>query len=102
MNTNVDGLSRINSLTAEKGTPEKKRECVTDEETKTTIFYEYHDSPVGEHRGMNKTFKEIRKLYEWSNMKRDIEKYVKQCKSCQLNKNLIPRRKAPMEITSTA
>ena len=35
-------------------------------------------------------------------MKRDIEGYVKQCKSCQLNKSLSPRRKAPMEITTTA
>ena len=33
-------------------------------------------------------------------MKRDIEKYVKQCKSCQMNKNLGPRSKAPMEITA--
>jgi hypothetical protein len=30
LNTNADALSRINSLTAEKETPETKRECVTD------------------------------------------------------------------------
>ena len=102
MNTNADALSRVNSLTAEKGALEKKREYVTDEETKATILYEYHDSPVGGHRGMNKTFREIRKQYEWPNMKRDVEKYVRRCKSCQLNKNLSPRRKAPMEITTAA
>ena len=62
LNTNADALSRINSLTAEKGAPENKHERVTDKETKTTILYEYHDSPVGGHRGMNKTFREIRKL----------------------------------------
>jgi hypothetical protein len=102
LNTNADALSRINSLTEEKRVPEKKRERVTDEETKATTFYEYHDSPVGSHRGMNKTFMEIRKRYEGPNMKRDIEKHVKRCKSCQLNKNSSPRRKAPMEITNTA
>jgi hypothetical protein len=35
-------------------------------------------------------------------MKRDIEKYVKQCKSCQINMNLGPRHRAPIEITTTA
>jgi hypothetical protein len=35
-------------------------------------------------------------------MRRDIEEYVKQYKSCQVNKTLKPKRKAPMEITSTA
>jgi hypothetical protein len=64
-------------------------------------MYEYHDSPVGGHRGMNKTFREIRK-YEWSNMKRDIENYVKKCQSCQVNKTLGPQYKAPTEITTTA
>jgi hypothetical protein len=100
LNTNADALSRISSLAPEKGAPETKRESVTDEETKGTILYEYHDSPVGGHRGMNKTFMEIRKRYEWPNMKRDIEKYVKRCKSCQMNKTLGPRRKAPTEITT--
>jgi len=51
---------------------------------------------------MNKTFREIRKRYKWPNMKREIEKYVRRCKSCQLNKNSSPRRKAPMEITTTS
>lgn len=51
---------------------------------------------------MNRTFREIRKKYEWPNMKRDVENYVKRCKSCQLNKTLGPRHRAPMEITSTA
>ena len=51
---------------------------------------------------MNKIFREIRKRYEWPNMKRDIENYVKKCKSCQINKSLGPRHKAAMEITTTS
>ena len=102
LNTNADALSRISSFTEEKGAPEKKRERVVDAETKATILYENHDSPGGGHRGMNKTFKEIRERYEWPDMKGEIEQYVKRCKSCHLNKNLSPRRKAPMEITTTA
>jgi transposase InsO family protein len=102
LNTNADALSRINKLTAGEGLPEEKRERVTEEETKAAILYEYHDSPVGGHRGMNRTFREIRKKYDWPNMKRDVEEYVKRCKSCQVNKNLGPRHRAPMEITTTA
>jgi transposase InsO family protein len=102
LNTNADALSPISSLKGAKGTPEENRERVRDKHTKDTILYEYHDSPVGGHRGMNKTFREIRKKYEWPNMRREIEQYVKRCKSCQVNKNLSPRRKAPMEITTTA
>ena len=96
------GRAKLNSLTAKMGAPEEKRERVTEEETKATILYEYHVSPVGGHRGMNKTFREIIKRYEWPNMKQDIEKYVKKCKSCQMNKNSSPRHRAPMEITTTA
>jgi hypothetical protein len=33
------------------------------------------------------------------NMKREVEDYVRKCKSCQMNKTLGPRRRAPMEIT---
>jgi hypothetical protein len=35
-------------------------------------------------------------------MKQDVEEYVKKCTKCQLNKTLRPKRKAPMETTSTA
>lgn len=60
-NTNADALSRVNNLSTVTGVTEEKRLTVTDEETKTTILYEYHDSPVGGHRGMNRTLREIKK-----------------------------------------
>jgi hypothetical protein len=101
-NTNADALSRISQLAEITGVIEPKRQTVTDEGTKNTIMYEYHDSPVGGQRGMNRTVREIRKRYSWPNMKREIEGYVKKCQSCQMNKTLGPRKKAPMEITTTA
>ena len=36
------------------------------------------------------------------NMRREIEEYVKQCRSCQVNKILTPRHKAVMEIMTNA
>ena len=101
-NTNADALSRVNRLIVDEGEPEEKRHQVINSETRTTILYENHDSPMGGHRGMNRTFRESRKKYEWPNMKRDVENFVKRCKSCQLNKTLGPRHTAPMEITSMA
>jgi len=92
LNTNADALSRVNSLIAEKGAPEKKRDCVIDEETKTAILYEYHDWPMGGHRGMNKIFREIRKQYERPNMKRDVENYVRRCKLPIEQKSETPRK----------
>jgi hypothetical protein len=35
-------------------------------------------------------------------MRREVEQYVKQCKSCQVNKILTPENKAPMQITTMA
>jgi len=96
-NTDADALSRIGSVTAEA-----KGSTKLDEETKKQILYEFHDAPVGGHQGMNKTFRVIKSRYTWPNMRRDIEEYVKQRKSCQVNETLKPKRKAPMEITSTA
>ena len=101
-NMNADALTRVSSLVSDQGVTEEKLKQIADDETRTTILYEYHDSPMGGHWGMNKTFREIRKRYEWPNMKRDIENYVKKCKSCQVNKSLGPRHRAPMEITTTA
>jgi hypothetical protein len=101
-NTNADALSRVNRLGAVTKVAEDKQQRVTDEETKSIILYEYHDSPVGGHRCMNRTLREIKKKYDWPNMKREVEDYVRKCNSCQMNKTLDPRSRTPMEITTTA
>ena len=51
-NTNADALSRVCQLAVVMGETESKKQLVTDEETKNTILYEYHNSPGGGHRGM--------------------------------------------------
>jgi hypothetical protein len=69
---------------------------------KLKILQEYHDSVLGGHRDMNKTYEAIKVHYCWPRMKEEVEEYVKKCEKCQLNKMLRSRNKAPMEITSTA
>ena len=71
------------------------------EESKRQILYEFHDAPMGGHRCMNKTLRDIESRYTWLNAKMDVGKYAKQCKSCQVNKTLKPKRIAPMDITFT-
>jgi hypothetical protein len=66
-NMNADALSRIGSVTAKA-----KGSTKLDEEYKRQILYEFHDAPVGGHRGMNKTFWAIKSRYTWPNMRRDI------------------------------
>jgi hypothetical protein len=83
LNTNADALSRINMMS--KAGPHDPVE-ITDEERKRQILYEYHDAPLGGHRGMNKTYRAIKAQFHWSNMKQEVEEYVKKCKSCQVNK----------------
>ena len=92
-NANVDALSRTGSIS--RG---KDQSDVPDENKRKEILYEFHDSPVGGPSGMNKTYCKIKSHYTWSNMKREVEEYVKQCRSCQDNKTLTPKHKAPMEM----
>ena len=96
-NANADALSRIGSVSKEGDLSDE-----FDEDKKKKTLYEFHDSPVGGHRGMNKTYRAIKSQYFWPNIRREVEEYVKQCRSCQVNKMLTPKHKAPMEVTTTA
>ena len=96
-NTNADALSRIGSVSKEHDLSDE-----FDEDRKKHILYEFHDSLVSGHRGMTKTYRAIKSQYFWPNMRRDIGEYVKQCRSCQVNKMLTPKHKALMEVTTTA
>jgi len=97
-NTNADALSRIGSVVSK----EDDRSDEFDEDRKRQILYEFHDAPVGGHRGMNKTYRAIKSQYFWPNMRREFEEYLKECRSCQVNKMLTPKHKAPIEITTIA
>jgi hypothetical protein len=98
-NTIEDAFSRIIGIVVEN---EGQTQLEINVGLKRQIPYEYHDAPLGGHRGMNKTYSAIKSKYSWPNMKQEIEEYVRKCKSCQVNEVLGPQRKVPMEITTTA
>jgi hypothetical protein len=79
LNTNADALSRINTLTKQEA---ENPEPEIGESEKKQILYEFHDAPLGGHRGMNKTYKAIKARYTWPDMRKEIEEYVRKCKSC--------------------
>jgi hypothetical protein len=90
-------VSRIGSIGKEEDNPNGVSPSL-----KLNILQQYHDSVLGGHRGMNKTYEAIKVYYHWPKMKEEVEEYVKWCEMCQLNKMLRPGNKAAMEITSTA
>lgn len=65
------------------------------------IIKEFHESTVGGHKGVSKTYWRIRSEYYWSNLKADVQKYVKHCRKCQENKLVRVKTKQPMLITDT-
>lgn len=66
------------------------------------ILKETHNTPCGGHAGIIRMIKTIKGKYIWKNMNKDIEKFVRSCPRCQINK--INRRpiKNPMLITTTS
>lgn len=66
------------------------------------ILRDNHDSPLAGHPGISRMFDRIKTQFWWRNMRQDIEDYVKNCRSCQINKPLRKINRAPMIITSTA
>ncbi|KAG4076848.1 hypothetical protein HA402_006558 [Bradysia odoriphaga] len=74
---------------------------ITDEEDKEAILKQYHDSAFGGHFGMDKTYDRIKARYHWIGMKKEIERYVKVCLKCQLNKKR-KLTKMPLVITKVA
>lgn len=71
------------------------------EEERDAIFKELHNSPIGGHRGVSKTYNRIKRDYYWENLKEDIQRRIQQCLDCQLKKLVRLKTKQPMIITDT-
>jgi hypothetical protein len=50
------------------------------------ILHEAHISKFSMHPGSNKMYPDLRSLYWWTRMKREIAKYVSECDTCQIIK----------------
>jgi hypothetical protein len=54
---------------------------------KAKILHAYHDSPMAGHQGINKTYRQVRERFSWKGLKEDVIKHVKECTTCQENKD---------------
>ena len=58
-------------------------------------MYEYHDAPVGGHRGLEKTYTTVSRNFYWSRQYQFVRKYVQACEVCQRVKSS-PSLRAPL------
>lgn len=70
-------------------------------EKRDEIFKELHDSPIGGHRGVSKTYNRVRQKYYWENLKDDIQHRIQQCLNCKIKKLVRLKTRQPMVITDT-
>lgn len=97
-------INNINALKL-KGLPKiyiigKHIKEVQDEKEKLLIMNDFHVLPTAGHAGIKRTLNTIQLRYYWKGMSKDIDKFKKNCKQCQVNK--LSNTKIPMKITTTA
>ena len=54
-----------------------------DEDLRLRILFEYHDSPVGGHRGREKTYASLSRDFYWRHAYAAVRRYVRACEICQ-------------------
>ena len=54
---------------------------------KAKILHACHNSPVEGHQGISKTNRQVRERFAWKGLKEDVMKHVKECTTCQENKD---------------
>lgn len=71
------------------------------ESEREALILENHASAVEGHKGVNKIYHRLRHNYFWSNMKKDIQDFINNCRNCQLKKLIRVKTKQPMVLTDT-
>lgn len=74
---------------------------LTDDDEINKVLEEFHNSTLGGHQGISRTYDRIKSYYKFSNMFDRIKQYVKNCPSCQKNKSC-RNTKMPMKLTTTS
>ncbi|KAL0550083.1 hypothetical protein IC582_014581 [Cucumis melo] len=80
------------SLSSDGGLLFERRLCVpSDSAVKTELLSEAHSSPFSMHQGSTKMYQDLKRVYWWRNMKREVAEFVSKCLVCQQVK--APRQK---------
>ncbi|KAL0544204.1 hypothetical protein IC582_019317 [Cucumis melo] len=82
------------SLSSDGGLLFERRLCVpSDSAVKTELLSEAHSSPFSMHPCSTKMYQDLKRVYWWRNMKREVAEFVSKCLVCQQVK--APRQKPP-------
>ncbi|KAL0549580.1 hypothetical protein IC582_014065 [Cucumis melo] len=80
------------SLSSDGGLLFERRLCVpSDSAVKKELLSEAHSSPFSMHSGSTKMYQDLKRVYWWRNMKREVAEFVSKCLVCQQVK--APRQK---------
>ncbi|KAA0047195.1 pol protein [Cucumis melo var. makuwa] len=80
------------SISSDGGLLFERRLCVpSDSAVKTELLSEAHSSPFSMHPGITKMYQDLKRIYWWRNMKREVAEFVSRCLVCQQVK--APRQK---------
>ena len=58
-----------------------------DDEIRTLVLSEAHDSPLAGHFGIEKTLEIVQRRWTWKGLQKDVKDYVQSCVRCQRSKN---------------
>jgi transposase InsO family protein len=94
-NCNADSLSRYPVHCLNVNVEEIKNE------RKLKIISEMHNFPVGGHQGISRTIERVKLYVSWPGMEQEVSRFIKDCKTCQLNKETKKNVKLPLTITDT-
>ncbi|TYK21928.1 ty3-gypsy retrotransposon protein [Cucumis melo var. makuwa] len=80
------------SISSDGGLLFERRLCVpSDSAVKIELLSEAHSSPFSMHPGSTKMYQDLKRVYWWRNMKREVAEFVSKCFVCQQVK--APRQK---------
>ncbi|KAL0541606.1 hypothetical protein IC582_021659 [Cucumis melo] len=80
------------SISSDGGLLFERPLCVpSDSAVKTELLSEAHNSPFSMHPGSTKMYQDLKRVYWWRNMKREVAEFVSRCLVCQQVK--APRQK---------
>lgn len=65
------------------------------------IIDHHHSGKNNLHRGINESIRRIKERYTWPNLTKDVEKFIKNCETCQKVKVCRKNLSSPMVITET-
>lgn len=60
---------------------------IPESKLKKKILQTFHDIPLVGHQGYFKSYRQIRERFSWKGLKDDVLRYIKECHTCQMNKD---------------